>query len=513
MSMSFFDDTEQSIYNVAAIVGTDVKDVFSKKRYCFDKLMNFVQNPKHGMICALYGLRRTGKTVLLEQCICALPTELREQSILVTCAKGCTFQDLFNTINSFKDKGFTKFFIDEITFVEDFIVGGNILADHFARIGITIVISGTDSFVIRESYNNTLYDRLELIHTTYISFKEYYSLTGENLESFIQSGGTLMNTEFSDYEGAIRYTNTAIADNIINALRFKKSSFVHEVTLTEIYEADDVRTAIVKLVGRFSYRIVLGSITKDYKNAPLNASLNNLTVRSNKLIQFKKFLNWDTVQEKIESALSITSNPSFTQHDLLEIVKYLKQLDVLMTIPVLESKEKYATELAEIQLISQPGLLFCHATEVIKILRTEECWLPECTNDDRNTGCTGVLTFALGEILERIVLLDTYCYYQNTRYYVSQYKDDVVEYDMIVYDRQNNKTYLFEIKPSSVINSGQQKHLVNQEGLQRVEHKFGPIVSRIVLYNGQSNTQESGIDYLNAEEFLLSIGTSSCIIK
>lgn len=46
--------------------GSEVFKPYDKKRDCYEQLTNFMKLPTRGKICALYGLRRTGKTVMME---------------------------------------------------------------------------------------------------------------------------------------------------------------------------------------------------------------------------------------------------------------------------------------------------------------------------------------------------------------------------------------------------------------------------------------------------------------
>ena len=59
---------------------------YPEKRDCYPKLYKYIteHNPDYnGKICALYGLRRTGKTVMMNQCISELPPEEKEKSVYI----------------------------------------------------------------------------------------------------------------------------------------------------------------------------------------------------------------------------------------------------------------------------------------------------------------------------------------------------------------------------------------------------------------------------------------------
>lgn len=60
--------------------GSKVFGPYHEKRDCYEQLINFMKLHTHGKICALYGLRRTGKTVMMEQGIAELPEEEKQKS-------------------------------------------------------------------------------------------------------------------------------------------------------------------------------------------------------------------------------------------------------------------------------------------------------------------------------------------------------------------------------------------------------------------------------------------------
>ena len=72
-----------------------------------------------GKICALYGLRRTGKTVMMNQCISELPPEEKEKSVYILCKEACDMLEVEQVIDDLYEKGKRFFFIDEVTLIED----------------------------------------------------------------------------------------------------------------------------------------------------------------------------------------------------------------------------------------------------------------------------------------------------------------------------------------------------------------------------------------------------------
>ena len=83
---------------------------------------------------------------------------------------------LYKDLNRLSEMNYKYAFIDEITFIDDFIDTAAVLPDLFASMGMKIVISGTDSLGLWLASKNELYDRTFTIHTTWISFAEHARL-------------------------------------------------------------------------------------------------------------------------------------------------------------------------------------------------------------------------------------------------------------------------------------------------------------------------------------------------
>ena len=74
---------------------------FTKKRDCFPEIQDYLYNTaKENKICAIYGLRRTGKTTLLKQAIEELSEEDKTKTFLITCNVETDFHSVISFINS-----------------------------------------------------------------------------------------------------------------------------------------------------------------------------------------------------------------------------------------------------------------------------------------------------------------------------------------------------------------------------------------------------------------------------
>lgn len=80
---------------------------YPEKRDCYPKLYKYIteHNPDYnGKICALYGLRRTGKTVMMNQCISELPPEEKEKSVYILCKETCDMLEMEQVLDELYEK-------------------------------------------------------------------------------------------------------------------------------------------------------------------------------------------------------------------------------------------------------------------------------------------------------------------------------------------------------------------------------------------------------------------------
>ena len=71
-------------------------------------------------------------------------------------------------------------------------------------------------------------------------------------------------------------------------------------------------------------------------------------------------------------------------------------------------------------------------------------------------------------------------------------------------NNENNTCSLYEVKHSDQVVSNQYKNLVDQEKNEKIEYKYGKIISKNIIYRGKTKIYE-GINYINVEEFLLGL--------
>ncbi|MDR1604047.1 MAG: AAA family ATPase [Gracilibacteraceae bacterium] len=165
------------------------------------------QAPARQSVCALYGLRRTGKTTLILQAVRALigqgvPPETVAYFI---GQKGDDFDDLIIEMEARKKLKYI--FIDEIGFYANFLKNGNYLYDTLVRLyDKKVVIAGTNLLALYLAGKGTLYDRYGILHVPYLSFYEHCffvpgaELTKKYFTQYLQNGGLFQPpTDIADY--------------------------------------------------------------------------------------------------------------------------------------------------------------------------------------------------------------------------------------------------------------------------------------------------------------------------
>lgn len=222
----------------------------------------------------LYGVRRTGKTVLMMQAI----SELLKRGIPRTKILYCSVADNADSdlVYCFLTQIASSFDIDYI-FVDEFTsimydtsdtAEGDKNAEGYLGYFSEgskckhFILSGTNSAFFISPETNVWYDRVNKISTSYISFKEFKKLYPDaSIDEYITCGGLLFNAKDMNFglsEHIEKYINTAIIDNLFNAFKTTKLGYLDNFSvLKEMYARDKnrARSFIYKCVQRYSCMI------------------------------------------------------------------------------------------------------------------------------------------------------------------------------------------------------------------------------------------------------------------
>lgn len=511
------------MYETKIVYGDDLRKMVKtvkglKKRDCFGRIEKFLHGTDRTRVCALYGLKRTGKTTLLLQTIAEMSEEEFSKCFYAKMNTENTMAQITRDLEKMFDNGYRYAFIDEITLMKDFIDSAALFSDIYSMMGMKIVLSGKDSLGFWLARDNELYDRVRMIHTTFIPFREYSRLLGiDSIDEYIRYGGLLSQGEldfenedviaddasFRDDESTRKYVDTAISRNIQHSLACCR--YGHRFgPLRELYEADELTSAINRIVEDMNHRFLVSVLTRDFVSSDLGITAHNLKNERDlqKRTNILEAIDKKTVTEKLMKLLNIRNKAEqtveITPSQAARIKEYLKGLDLIVECPVRNAE--MGLEKEERILFTQPGMRYCQAQALVYSLMQDETF-GQLTEDEKTFITDRILEEVRGRMLEDIVLLET-MKALGRNYDVFKYQFATGEYDMLIYGRNERGCAAYEIKHSDKCVSEQSRHLHNENMLLLTTPRFGTLEGRYVLYLGENKDTEDGIAYRNAEQFL-----------
>lgn len=511
------------MYETKIVYGDDLRKMVKtvkglKKRDCFGRIEKFLHGTDRTRVCALYGLKRTGKTTLLLQTIAEMSEEEFSKCFYAKMNTENTMAQITRDLEKMFDNGYRYAFIDEITLMKDFIDSAALFSDIYSMMGMKIVLSGKDSLGFWLARDNELYDRVRMIHTTFIPFREYSRLLGiDSIDEYIRYGGLLSQGEldfenedviaddasFRDDESTRKYVDTAISRNIQHSLACCR--YGHRFgPLRELYEADELTSAINRIVEDMNHRFLVSVLTRDFVSSDLGITAHNLKNERDlqKRTNILEAIDKKTVTEKLMKLLNIRNKAEqtveITPSQAARIKEYLKGLDLIVECPVRNAE--MGLEKEERILFTQPGMRYCQAQALVYSLMQYETF-GQLTEDEKTFITDRILEEVRGRMLEDIVLLET-MKALGRNYDVFKYQFATGEYDMLIYGRNERGCAAYEIKHSDKCVSEQSRHLRNENMLSLTTPRFGTLEGRYVLYLGENKDTEDGIAYRNAEQFL-----------
>ena len=523
LQLRYPNEGENIVYETKIVYGDDLRQMIEtikgfKKRDCFGRIEKFLHGTDRTRVCALYGLKRTGKTTLLLQTIAEMSEEEFGKCFYAEMNTENTMAQITRDLDKMFDNGYRYAFIDEVTLMKDFIDSAALFSDIYSMMGMKIVLSGKDSLGFWLARDNELYDRVRMIHTTFIPFREYSRLLGiDSIDEYIRYGGLLSQGEldfenedviaddasFRDDESTRKYVDTAISRNIQHSLACCR--YGHRFgPLRELYEADELTSAINRIVEDMNHRFLVSVLTRDFVSSDLGITAHNLKNERDlqKRTNILEAIDKKTVTEKLMKLLNIRNKAEqtveITPSQVARIKEYLKGLDLIVECPIRNAE--MGLEKEERILFTQPGMRYCQAQALVYSLMQDETFI-QLTEDEKTFITDRILEEVRGRMLEDIVLLET-MKALGRNYDVFKYQFATGEYDMLIYGRNERGCAAYEIKHSDKCASDQSRHLRNENMLSLTTPRFGTLEGRYVLYLGENKDTEDGIAYRNAEQFL-----------
>jgi len=500
------------------VSGWDARDVFPD-------IVKFLRWPADGKILIVFGIRRTGKTTMLQQAVRALTREEFARAAYVKAKVGDTLETMDDRLSWLHERGFRYVFIDEATLIEGFIDGASLFSDVYAQMGMKIVLSGTDSLGFSMSIDQELFDRAYMLHTSFIPFREYSRLLKiDDIDEYISYGGLLRRGEknlddplanepdasFRDVESTRRYIDTAIARNVQHSLASCRDGRYFGA-LRELYEKNELTNAINRVIEDMNHEFLASVLTRPFKSSDLGIVSRQLMTdrEAARRRRLDRMLDKGKVTAELMRYLDVRNVESLvvavSDAHAAAIKAYLKKLDLIRDCPVRMLRGDSVEDGVRV-LFSQPGMRFCQAEALVRAMMKDSSFASEPPAEQEYV--TGrLIDDVRGRMLEDIVLMETLEATPRPREIfagkeVFKLQFESGEFDMVVRDLGTRTCKLFEVKHSMERFDEQFRHLVDARLLSRTEKAFGKVVSRTVLYRGPDFDHDSGVLYRNVEGYL-----------
>lgn len=487
-----------------------VKDF--KKRFCYSKLTDFLYAPfkdTHGKVFILYGLRRTGKTTLIKQAI----LEMDEEDFNKTAFMKINSQNDINEINHdlelLQELGYQYVFLDEITLCKDFIQTASILSDVYATSPMKIILSGTDSLGFLFAEDQELFDRAVFLHTTFIPFSEFSSVLGiHDIDSYIEYGGLMALSGTNYNEGNLfqkedktnQYIDSAISRNIQHSLECYEDG-THFRNLLELHEKNELTGAINRVIEDMNHRFTVDVLTRKFFSSDLGISKRNLKKDREHLndilyrIDEEKFLK--LFKDKLEIKEKEEQEVAIQETHVKEIRSYLLLLDLIKDVSIRnEDGSSYKRT-----IFVQPGMRYSQAVSFVESL-FQDPFLQSLSIKERIDLKERILSEIKGRMMEDIILLETSL--ANPRKEVFKLQFPIGEVDMVIFNEKKACSEIYEIKHSKERDPSQKKNLLDKDKLNLIQHRYGKIILKGVIYRGNS-CQDGDISYIPVETYLSSL--------
>lgn len=491
-----------------------IKD--KKNRYAVATVQNYLESQElNGKILVLFGLRRTGKTTIMEQVISMCGEG--QKGVLYEATDKDDMDAVRDMIIMERDNGVNVICIDEITKVKDFITSSAILPDIFAKEGIKIIVAGTDSLGFTFAEDTELFDRTVRVRTTHIPFAEHSEVLGiKDIDDYIMYGGLMRQSEneknIKDYESARKYLDSAVSENI--SLSIDKDFHNNELNKLSPYE---LRAIIEKMVeiysGTFNKKQMQEELSKVTVNNPLDLLAKSEYADIIKTLSLSKRDIARDFTKVINADVNISVE--ITDQMVLILEKYLIDMDLLSAIN--KKEYRYTDEfgwnegtLEKEFYIIQPAIKYYHLRKGKEFIEQEQYYqsFPEQLKEAMKRKLDEKIK---GDMVEQIVVFDTAKVLDKEQFFVCKpifyiNGQKMGEYDMLIYDRFTNEYWSFEIKHTTQPFYEQEKHLRNEEIRKMIDEKYGTRKGACVLYRGESFVaSDSGTIYLNIAEFLIAV--------
>jgi len=447
-------------------------------------------------IIGISGLRGVGKTVGLLQCLKDL--NVFNDSVYIELNTRCsdesfTAQDFVDFIQqNFSNKKYI--FIDEITSIRDFTVSAMKYYNVISRVDCRIVICGTNSLALTILKEDSLYHRISLIDTTFISYSDAERTTNQSFKDYVINGGLYRDDSISNIDDVKTYIQTSVVENIFNTVIKNSvlgSAKVFEDLCKQVNGYAKLRSIIFTVLLNVAYHTVKRS------KFNINFITSNYEDKANDVIEY------------ITDIFNIDKDYVFKESESKEVLDLLVKIGLLVSIDNVASNYDYYT----LYYITNVSIYNQLLNLILRAIDAEYKY---------NEGRLYDIHNKLGYVLESVIICHTVDVAKKYNYAVCFYHDKRHrEIDMIIKKQNNCKDILdlhegysfFEIKFSEDREAvkNRLKWLADEELLLQENAK---VVKRAAIYMGEEeDIEQDGILYISALNYVKNVKKYICMFK
>lgn len=452
------------------------------KRFCFNTVKEFLDSKigETRNILALFGLRRTGKTVMMQQAIKYL-LDKGVSSEKVACL---TLRD--NKIDEIRLKDYISvlydifdidyLFIDELTYAIGNLSFLSSLSDFYTT--KRTMLSGTNSLGFVPLLRHTLFYRAIKVNTTYISYKEFSHLYQDaKLLDYIKAGGILgvdkhylqSHANIDSYiDASNEYLLSSVVRNLFSGLaNFDDLSFDYRL-LSDMYFEDSER--LKALVNNWLQHYGSDLILKIVRGVPLGSSEVSTTIVN----LHSSVADWSSFKDELRTLYLkrlklIDDTYNFTNDELKEVKDFLSKIECYKKCDMTFYKGSDEEKVSSRQLVFLiPVILRYSLLSLIMSIVDDnysELAVKYNVTIDIVEFKKRLLTTAIGQLFEDVIYLE----FMQHGIDFGFYRDSNKEVDLVY--KSTEGYHLYEIKLTNKIYLSDLKWLLCRD----VIDKFQPV--------------------------------------
>ena len=183
---------------------------------------------------------------------------------------------------------------------------------------------------------------------------------------------------------------------------------------------------------------------------------------------------------------------------MAQIKEALVALDLVVECPAETTRP--GTEPIEKVIFTQPGMRYCQVQMLVQDLVNGERFASLSQVEKRELG-ERILMEVRGRMLEEMVLMETEKALSG-RYQVFKMQLATGEFDMVVYDTQENNCTLCEVRGTNGAARNRFRRVPDAEKYRQIERRFGSIRERIMLCRDPQLMGNDSGKYCRIEDYL-----------